>query len=60
MGSEMCIRDSHKIMIRFLRKVTVTTKNYLVFRDRVFSIGHVGNVDQVNSIQPLLCAEEKP
>lgn len=52
-------RATHKVTVRYLRKLTLTTKHYFVFRGRRLSIGHVGDADQINVTQECLCSEDK-
>ncbi len=58
-AQQLVAEASHRITVRVQRGFTLTTAHRFVFRSRYFDIGHVDNVDEVNSIWVCLVRETK-
>jgi len=48
---------THRIRIRATRVIQLTTKHRISFRGRIFSIGHIDDVEQMRVWLDLTCSE---
>ena len=51
-------KASHKVTMRY--RAFDTEANRLLFKGRVFNVGHAENVEEMNVALVLTCTEEKP
>ena len=57
---QLVSKATHQVTIRHIRRFQLTTKHRMVFRGRVFNIGDIKNVGELNRFDEILVSEEQP